>query len=131
LSKTNKEAIKLATGEQGSATQYQEFNGSLPHWSIRRVRTLKKNLGGIKFDFANPIDTLNNGIKKTILLKSSQYSKKIGAPVEINLDIVAEETSPNHYIKSGNIPLALLLEGSFHSMFENRVLLLTKQRLSP
>jgi hypothetical protein len=47
-----------------------------------------------------------------------QYSKKIGAPVEINLDIVAEETSPNHYIKSGNIPLALLLEGSFHSMFE-------------
>jgi hypothetical protein len=28
------------------------------------------------------------------------------APVEINLDIVAEETSPNHYIKSGNIPLA-------------------------
>jgi hypothetical protein len=76
-----------------------------------------KNLGGIKFDFANPIDTLNNGIKKTILLKSSQYSKKIGAPVEINLDIVAEETSPNHYIKSGNIPLALLLEGSFHSMF--------------
>jgi hypothetical protein len=40
------------------------------------------------------------------------YSKKIGAPVEINLDIVAEETSPNHYIKSGNIPLALLLEGS-------------------
>jgi gliding-associated putative ABC transporter substrate-binding component GldG len=81
-----------------------------------------KNLGGIKFDFANPIDTLNNGIKKTILLKSSQYSKKIGAPVEINLDIVAEETSPNHYIKSGNIPLALLLEGSFHSMFENRVL---------
>jgi hypothetical protein len=73
--------------------------------------------------------TLNNGIKKTILLKSSQYSKKIGAPVD--LDIVAEETSPNHYIKSGNIPLALLLEGSFHSMFENRVLPLTKQRLSP
>jgi hypothetical protein len=57
--------------------------------------------------------------------------QKIGAPVEINLDIVAEETSPNHYIKSGNIPLALLLEGSFHSMFENRVLPLTKQRLSP
>jgi hypothetical protein len=91
LSKTNKEAIKLATGEQGSATQYQEFNGSLPHWSIRRVRTLKKNLGGIKFDFANPIDTLNNGIKKTILLKSSQYSKKIGAPVEINLILLLKK----------------------------------------
>jgi hypothetical protein len=101
--------------------------GSLPHWSIRESAPDSEK-SGIKFDFANPIDTLE--IKKTIL-KSSQYSKKIGAPVEINLDIVAEETSPNHYIKSGNIPLALLLEGSFHSMFENRVLPLTKQRLSP
>ena len=81
-----------------------------------------KNLGGIKFDFANPIDTLKNGIKKTVLLKSSQYSKKIGTPVEVNLDIVAEETSPNHYIKTGNIPLGILLEGQFHSVFENRVL---------
>jgi gliding-associated putative ABC transporter substrate-binding component GldG len=113
--------IKLATGEQGSATQYQEFNWKFAPLVYPEPDS-EKNLGGIKFDFANPIDTLNNGIKKTILLKSSQYSKKIGAPVEINLDIVAEETSPNHYIKSGNIPLALLLEGSFHSMFENRVL---------
>jgi gliding-associated putative ABC transporter substrate-binding component GldG len=31
--------IKLATGEQGSATQYQEFNWKFAHWSIRRVRT--------------------------------------------------------------------------------------------
>jgi hypothetical protein len=58
---------------------------------------------GIKFDFANPIDT-ENGIKNDTAVL---HSKKKIAPVEINLDIVAEETSPNHYIKSGNIPLAL------------------------
>ncbi|NGY37582.1 gliding motility-associated ABC transporter substrate-binding protein GldG [Flavobacterium sp. XN-5] len=115
--------IKLATGEQGSATQFQEFNWKFaPLVYPESTHPIVKNLGGIKFDFANPIDTLKNGIKKTVLLKSSPYSKKIGAPVEINLDIVAEETSPNHYIKTGNIPLAVLLEGSFHSMFENRVL---------
>jgi gliding-associated putative ABC transporter substrate-binding component GldG len=115
--------IKLATGEQGSATQYQEFNWKFaPLVYPESTHPIVKNLGGIKFDFANPIDTLKNKIKKTILLKSSQYSKRIGAPVEVNLDIVAEETSPNHYIKTGNMPLALLLEGSFHSMFENRVL---------
>jgi hypothetical protein len=88
-----------------------------------------KNLGGIKFDFANPIDTWKKWRRKRYC-SSPPNIQKIGAPVEINLDIVAEETSPNHYIKSGNIPLALLLEGSFHSMFENRVLPLTKQRLS-
>ena len=115
--------IKLATGEQGSATQYQDFNWKFaPLVYPGSTHPIVKNLGGIKFDFANPIDTLKNGIKKTVLLKSSQYSKKIGTPVEVNLEIVAEETSPNHYIKTGNIPLGILLEGQFHSVFENRVL---------
>ena len=115
--------IKLATGEQGSATQYQDFNWKFaPLVYPESTHPIVKNLGGIKFDFANPIDTLKNGIKKTVLLKSSQYSKKIGTPVEVNLDIVAEETSPNHYIKTGNIPMGVLLEGTFHSVFENRVL---------
>jgi gliding-associated putative ABC transporter substrate-binding component GldG len=115
--------IKLATGEQGSATQYQEFNWKFaPQVYPISKHPIVKNLGGIKFDFANGIDTLKNGIKKTVLLQSSQYSKKIGSPVEINLNIVEEETSPNHYKNTGNIPLSVLLEGSFHSMFENRVL---------
>lgn len=116
-------SIKLATGEQGSATQYQEFIWKFaPQVYPISKHPIVKNLGGIKFDFANPIDTLKNGIKKTVLLQSSQYSKKIGSPVEINLNSVTEETSPNQYLNTGNIPLSVLLEGSFHSMFENRVL---------
>ncbi|MFM2369209.1 MAG: hypothetical protein RL619_1509 [Bacteroidota bacterium] len=115
--------IKLATGEQGSATQYQEFNWKFaPQIYPNSPHPIVKNLGGIKFDFANPIDTLKNGIKKTILLQSSQYSKKIGTPTEINLNSVTEETTPTDYLNKGNIPLSVLLEGSFHSMFENRVL---------
>lgn len=115
--------IKLATGEQGSGTQFQDFNWKFaPLVYPQSQHPIVKNLGGIKFDFANAIDTLKNGIKKTVLLQSSKYSKKLGTPIEINLDIVAEETSPNHYINTGNIPLAVLLEGTFNSMYENRVL---------
>ncbi|WP_432221376.1 gliding motility-associated ABC transporter substrate-binding protein GldG [Flavobacterium sp. TMP13] len=115
--------IKLATGEQGSATQYQDFNWKFaPQIYPTTPHPIVKNLGGIKFDFANPIDTLKNGIKKTVLLQSSQYSKKVGTPSEINLNIVAEETSPNHYINTGNLPMAVLLEGNFKSVYENRVL---------
>ncbi len=115
--------IKLASGEQGSATQYQEFNWKYaPEVHPESKHPIVKNLGGIKFDFANPIDTLKNGIKKTVLLQSSPYSKKIGTPAEINLNIVTEETSPNDYLNKGNIPLSVLLEGDFHSMYENRVL---------
>lgn len=115
--------IKLASGEQGSATQYQTFNWKYaPQVYPNSSHPIVKNLGGIKFDFANPIDTLKNRIKKTVLLQSSQYSKKIGTPAEINLNVVTEETSPNEYLNTGNNILSVLLEGSFHSMFENRVL---------
>jgi gliding-associated putative ABC transporter substrate-binding component GldG len=115
--------IKLATGEQGSATQFQEFNWKFaPQVYTQSIHPIVKNLGGIKFDFANAIDTLKNGIKKTVLLKSSNYSKRIGTPTEINLNCVNEETTPSDYLNKGNIPLAVLLEGNFHSMFENRVL---------
>lgn len=123
--------IKLATGEQGSATQYQEFNWKFaPQIYPESTHPIVKNLGGIKFDFANPIDTLKNGIKKTVLLQSSKYSKKVGTPVEVNLNIVTEETSPNHYINTGNIPTAVLLEGNFKSMFENRVLAFDQKKYS-
>lgn len=115
--------IKLATGEQGSATQYQDFIWKFaPQVFPTSQHPIVKNLGGIKFDFANPIDTLKNGIKKTVLLQSSQYSKTIGSPVEVNLNMVTEKTTPQDYLNKGNKPLAVLLEGSFHSAFQNRVL---------
>ena len=115
--------IKLATGEQGSATQYQDFIWKYaPLVTPEAKHPIVKNLGGIKFDFASPIDTLKNGIKKTVLLKSSPYSKKIGTPAEINLNIVTEKSTPQDYINKGNLPLSVLLEGNFHSVFENRVL---------
>lgn len=115
--------LKLATGEQGSATQYQDFVWKFaPLVSPESKHPIVKNLGGIKFDFASPIDTLKNGIKKTVLLQSSPYSKTIGTPAEVNLEIVSEQTSPKDYLNKGNLPLAVLLEGSFRSVFENRVL---------
>lgn len=115
--------IKLATGEQGSATQYQDFIWKFaPQVYPTRQHPIVKNLGGIKFDFANPIDTLKNGIKKTVLLQSSQYSKTIGTPAEVNLNMVTEKTTPEEYVNKGNKALAVLLEGEFHSAFENRVL---------
>ncbi|CAM3732577.1 gliding motility-associated ABC transporter substrate-binding protein GldG [Flavobacterium chungbukense] len=115
--------IKLATGEQGSATQYQDFIWKFaPQVYPTSQHPIVKNLGGIKFDFANPIDTLKNGIKKTVLLQSSQYSKIIGTPAEVNLNMVTEKTTPEEYVNKGNKALAVLLEGEFHSAFENRVL---------
>ncbi|TAF62172.1 MAG: gliding motility-associated ABC transporter substrate-binding protein GldG [Flavobacterium sp.] len=114
--------IQLASGEPGSATRFQQFNWKYaPLVTPISTHPIVKNLGGIKFDFTNSIDTLKNSIKKTVLLQSSPYSKRVGTPTAINLSMVSETTSPADYPNTGGIPLAVLLEGSFHSAFENRV----------
>ena len=114
--------IQLASGEPGSATRFQQFNWKYaPLVTPISTHPIVKNLGGIKFDFANSIDTLKNSIKKTVLLQSSPYSKRVGTPTAINLSMVSETTSPADYPNTGGIPLAVLLEGSFHSAFENRI----------
>lgn len=115
--------IAMATGEQGSATQYTQFPWFYsPMIYPSSNHPIVSNLDGLKFEFTNSIDTLKNGIKKTILLKSSPYSKAIGTPVEVSLEMVQERPQQTDFVNSGNIPIAVLLEGSFHSMYENRVL---------
>jgi gliding-associated putative ABC transporter substrate-binding component GldG len=46
----------------------------------------------------------------------------VGTPAEINLSMVEEQTSPKDYVGKGFVPVAVLLEGKFHSAFENRIL---------
>lgn len=115
--------IALATGEQGSATQYSRF----PWFYAPMIypdgnHPIVKNMDAIKMDFANGIDTLKNGIKKTVLLQSSPYSKQVGTPVEVNLNMVSERPEKEEFANTGTIPVAVLLEGSFTSGFKNRVL---------
>jgi len=115
--------IALASGDKGSATQYTQY----PWFYAPMVYPASKNpivsnVDGIKFEFANGIDTLKNGIKKTVLLKSSPYSKTVGTPVEVNLNMVTERPEQSEFTGKGNIPVAVLLEGKFHSVYQNRVL---------
>lgn len=117
--------IALATGEQGSATQYTQypwFFSPMIYPTQGTKNAIVSNLDGIKFEFTNPIEPLKNDIKKTVLLQSSPYSKLIGTPSEVNLKMVSERPEQKDFMGSGNFPVALLLEGQFHSTYENRVL---------
>ncbi len=115
--------IKLASGERGSATQYEQYFWKYsPFIYPQSQNPIVKNIEGVRFEFANPIDTLKNGIKKTILMESSQYSKSIGTPIEVSLNMVTEESGPKDYVGGGRIPVSVLLEGKFQSMYENRIL---------
>ncbi len=82
---------------------------------------ITSNLNLIKFDFISSIDTVNfsSNIKKTVLLKSSEYSKLNNLPFQINLKQTFSKIKQNEY-KNGPKNLAVLLEGTFNSAFKNR-----------
>ncbi len=80
-----------------------------------------KNLDEIAFQFASPIDTVEkNGIKKTILLQSSQYTKVLYTPYTIDYSIVFHQPDKNEY-NSGRQTVAIKLEGEFQSLYKNRL----------
>ncbi|WP_223033375.1 gliding motility-associated ABC transporter substrate-binding protein GldG [Hanstruepera marina] len=112
--------ITLATGE-GSQSQFQQlpwFYSPLVNATVNHP--VVNNLNLIRFDFANQIDTLENNIAKTVLLESSILSKLDGTPREISLDMTTKEPQPDLYT-NGNQNLAVLLEGNFTSVYNNRI----------
>lgn len=81
-----------------------------------------KNLDLIRFDFVSTLDTIASakGIKKTILLKTSKYTKTIPSPARIYLGMVQLQVKETQFINSYQ-PIACLLEGSFSSFVEYRL----------
>ncbi|WP_430612430.1 gliding motility-associated ABC transporter substrate-binding protein GldG [Flavobacterium sp. JP2137] len=115
--------IKLAVGRQGSETQYEEFLWKFAPFAYPQdEHPIVKNIEGVKFDFANAIDTLKNDVRKTVLLQSSRNAAAVGTPVEISLEMVNEEVTPADYQGRGFYNLAVLLEGNFKSVHQNRIL---------
>jgi len=112
--------ITLAIGE-GSNAQFQPVQWQFsPLASGANNHPIVNNLNLVKFDFANQIDTLKNDISKTILLRSSPLSKLSGVPREISLDIITQAPDKTTY-NNGNQTLAVLMEGKFTSVYNNRV----------
>ena len=81
---------------------------------------ISKNIDAISTNFVSSIDTLKNNIKKTILLSSSDKSRVIQTPTKISLSIL-ENPIPSITFNKKNIPIAVLLSGSFTSVFKDRI----------
>ena len=112
--------IIVATGD-GSQTRYMPIPWVYNPLVISGNNHLINNhLDAVRFQFANSIDTLKNGVKKTVLLASSPFSKADGTPREINLRFDPNNQNKEAY-KHGNIPLAVLLEGEFNSIYKDRI----------
>ena len=82
---------------------------------------ITKNLDRVLPLFPSSIDTVKApGIKKTILLASDTNSRRISSPAIVSLSSVKDEEDIRSFNQS-YVPVAVLLEGKFHSAYSNRV----------
>jgi ABC-2 type transport system permease protein len=81
-----------------------------------------RNLNRVKGEFTGTVDTVGRdpGVKKTVLLTTSPESRTVMPPMLISLEEAAE-TVPDEMFSAGPMPVAVLLEGTFRSAFENRM----------
>ena len=79
-----------------------------------------RNLDVLKTDFISSIDLIDNNIKKTVLLTTSDHVHIKNAPVNVQLADARIPVNEQLFNRS-NLPVAVLLEGSFQSLFRNRL----------
>jgi len=113
--------IPVAVGNVGGQPQIQ-----LVPWLFYPLimplskNPIVKNLDGIKTEFVSTIDLLDTkDIRKTILLASSPFSKKLSAPHMLSLQAIEQEPNPKEFRSTPKI-VSVLMDGSFTSDWKNR-----------
>ncbi|MDI1323704.1 MAG: gliding motility-associated ABC transporter substrate-binding protein GldG [Algoriphagus sp.] len=81
---------------------------------------ITKGLDVINFRFVSSLDTVKaDGVKKTPLIFSSDFSRILPAPVRVAFNDMDKQPVAEEYGLK-NLPMAYLLEGEFTSLFKNR-----------
>ena len=115
--------IPMVVGMQGDKPQTELFpwyyhvlvSGTSNH-------PITKGLDRIQLEFPSTVDTIHTAtqVRKTMLLESSQNARTQLTPVRLSFDILKEQPDLALFNKS-HLGLALMLEGTFQSMFANRL----------
>ncbi|MEP6646971.1 MAG: gliding motility-associated ABC transporter substrate-binding protein GldG [Saprospiraceae bacterium] len=115
--------IPMVVGMQGDKPQTELYPWYYhPLITSTANHPITKGLDRIQLEFPSSVDTIKTAsdIHKTILLKSSQYSRIQLTPVRLNFAILHEQLDPSLFNK-GPQGFAVMLEGSFQSLFQNRL----------
>ncbi|MBA4054929.1 MAG: gliding motility-associated ABC transporter substrate-binding protein GldG [Marivirga sp.] len=113
----------VITGQLGGKPQVKlmdwPFFPLLNHYSDHPIT---RNLDAVITKFVSSIDTVKaDGIRKTPLLMTSQFARKITAPVKVSVNDLRKKVDDAEF-SVPDIPVAYLLEGKFTSLYKNRFL---------
>ncbi len=115
--------IQLVTGTVGNAPQFDYFR--YPYHVValpRSNHSIVKSLNGVNLLYAGSIDTVKTktDVRKTILLESSRRSMLQYSPITMDFEFLRYDLDSSKFNKPYQ-PMAVLLEGVFPSLYENRV----------
>jgi gliding-associated putative ABC transporter substrate-binding component GldG len=114
--------LPLGVGGTPSAPQYEFLHWNYyPLFESRNNHIINKNLGLVAGRFVNSVDTVESeGVRKTYLLQTSANSRTIRTPAIISLN-ENRNVPEDAQFKQNGIPVAVLLEGKFSSLYKNRI----------
>lgn len=117
------EASKIVLADGETTAGNVSYNAYTWPYFVRGFKAdnslITENLNSVKFEFANPIELLENpNVKHTVLLATSPYTSLQPSMSFIELAEV-DEIVPQEY-EMGRIPLAVLAEGNFKSAYSSR-----------
>ncbi len=115
--------IPLTTGMQGNKPQIKLFDWYYHPVIVPSGKTeITKSLNLINLKCPSTFDTVKTqyNVKKTPFLFSSRYSRLQRVPFAMTFEMLRYKPDPALFDK-GPYPTALLLEGEFPSLYQNRV----------
>lgn len=87
-----------------------------------QTNIISRNLNHVMVEFPSSLEAVGeaNNLKTSVILSTSPYARSIQTPLEVNL--LSATTPPDkRYFNQPNLPIGLLLEGKFSSVFQNRI----------
>lgn len=114
--------IPMVTGMIGNQPQFEFF--PWPYFPVitpTSSHPVVKNINALRTEFISSIDTVGDpSIRKTILLNTTKYTRIAQTPVMISLEILGLKPETKDFTDPPQ-PVAVLLEGKFESVFNNRI----------
>lgn len=117
------EATKIVLADGETTAGNVSYNSYTWPYFVRGFKAednaITETTSSVRFEFANPIELLDNpNVRHTVLLASSPYTTLQQAMSFVELKEVGE-IDPLEY-DLGRIPLAVLAEGNFKSLYASR-----------
>ena len=114
--------IPVVNGQYGNQVKTKLFPWPyFPFLFSKNDHPINKNLDVVKAEFMGSLDLVGKSkLKKTVLLSTSETTKIVKSPTRVSLNMLSFEPPIQQYNKK-DIPLAVLVEGEFESVYKNRL----------